>query len=217
MKTNLRQKAIKLRKKGFSLAEISHRLKISKSTASLWSRNILIGQKGKDRVNRNLQKARTKSKAVLHQKKLDRLSFAQEKARELLRDIEINKNTSLIALSAMYLCEGDKNNTRIAFTNSDPNLIRAFMFMLQSVFVIKPEKLRINVHLHDYHDEKEILSFWSSVTNVPLSQFTKTYIKASNHLFKKEGYKGCVRILYHDAHLSRVILSFAKNLVKLYI
>lgn len=73
------------------------------------------------------------------------------------------------------------------------------------------------VHLHDYHDEKEMCDFWSSITQIPLVQFHKSYNKKSNHICKKEGYKGCVRIVYYDAHITRVLLAFAKRLMKLYI
>jgi orotate phosphoribosyltransferase-like protein len=42
----IRLKAEELRRQGFSLNEISHKLGISKSTASVWLKNIQISSQG---------------------------------------------------------------------------------------------------------------------------------------------------------------------------
>jgi orotate phosphoribosyltransferase-like protein len=46
----LREKAEQLRKMGYSLEEISSQLKISKSTASLWLRNVVLTDGAKVRL-----------------------------------------------------------------------------------------------------------------------------------------------------------------------
>jgi orotate phosphoribosyltransferase-like protein len=47
-----KEKAIKLRKNGYSLKEISEKLNIAKSTASVWLRNIKLTQKAKKRLKK---------------------------------------------------------------------------------------------------------------------------------------------------------------------
>jgi len=46
----LKIKAEKLRRQGFSFREISEELKISKSTASLWLRNVGLSKDAKERI-----------------------------------------------------------------------------------------------------------------------------------------------------------------------
>jgi orotate phosphoribosyltransferase-like protein len=50
MKNNLKTKALELRANGCSFREISERLEISKSTASLWARNVQLNISARDRM-----------------------------------------------------------------------------------------------------------------------------------------------------------------------
>jgi hypothetical protein len=217
MKGSQMRQAIELRRKGFSLNEISVQLSVSKSTASLWTKNVLISTNGIKRIKDRSKKALAKSSETLHARKLNRIKIAEIDSMKLINPITPNMDNSITALSMMYWCEGSKNGRSVCFTNSDPDLVKLFITLFRKCFKIREDKIRIGVHLHDYHNETEILKFWSSVIDVPPSQFNKTFIKQSNHIYKKEGYKGCVNINYHDAHIARVIQSFAKNLTKLYI
>ena len=153
----------------------------------------------------------------MHTQKLQRIESADKEADALLKHIEFNKRTELIALVMMYWCEGIKSDQAVGFTNSDPKLARAFVLMLEDLFEIDRKRWRVCVHLHDYHDEKKILAFWSDNLNVPLTQFIMPFKKESNHIRQKKDYKGCVHIKYHDAHIARVLLAFAKKFINLYI
>lgn len=217
MKVKEKTKATQLRKDGYSLGEISKELLISKSTASLWTKDVNINDLGKKKIKEKSDLARLKSNLTSHEKKLKRLKIAEDEANLLLNQILLNKDSSLIALSIMYWCEGAKRDNNISFHNSDPNLLRAFINMLVEVFDIDRSKLKIKLQLHDYHNKGELLDFWSKELNLPTHQFTKPYNKVSNHKYSAKGYMGCVRITYYDSHLTRIILSFAKNFVKLYI
>jgi len=124
---------------------------------------------------------------------------------------------SLVILSMIYECEGSKDRSGIRFTNSDPDVIKLFLKTLRSVFLIQEHRLKVRVHIHDYQDDTEIKRFWSDMTEIPLSQFYSSFQKPSNHIYKKEGYKGCVNIAYYDSYLGNVLRLFAKKLIKLYI
>jgi transposase-like protein len=49
----IRDRAVKFRKQGCSLAEISYKLGISKSTASVWLRGVQLSKKAKKRIARS--------------------------------------------------------------------------------------------------------------------------------------------------------------------
>jgi hypothetical protein len=206
-----------LRRRGYSLRQLSDMYGISKSTASLWTKNIELSQVGVDRVNANRKLNREIGHAVLHNKMLTRLARADTEASVLLESMAVNRSLNLAVLSILYQCEGAKESKSIRFTNSDPELIKLFLSTLRSSFSIDESKLHVCIHLHDYHNESEISKFWSIATSIPVVQFYKPFRKISNHAFKKEGYKGCVRIIYHDSHIARVLLSFAKRFNSLYI
>ena len=217
MKILEKEKAKELRKSGYSLSEISSTLKVSKSTASLWTKHVKINQIGADRIKEKSKSAISKVSDILHKRKLERLSMADLEAEKMISKFKLDTNTVIVALSIMYWCEGSKDDGSVRFTNSDPDLVKIFIKLFRQCFPIDEKKIKITVHLHDYHNEKEILEFWSLATNIPLSQFNKPFRKESKHTFKKEGYKGCVRINYHDSHITRVIQLFAKKLAKHYI
>ncbi len=217
MKILEKEKARSMRKEGFTLSEISKELLISKSTASLWTKDVIIDDDGKERIKAISDLARLKSNMISHEKKLKRLEVTEKEAGTLLNEILLNKDCSLIALSMMYWCEGAKNDNKVCFTNSDPNILKAFINMLLEVFNIDKNKIKVVLQLHDYHDHEELLDFWSTSLSLPQTQFGKIYQKQSNHIYSAKGYKGCVRIEYYNSHIARVLLSFAKNFIKLYI
>lgn len=216
MKKAERDKALELRKIGYSLGEISKGLNISKSTASLWTKDVILDVKAKERIEMKAKASRSKGHDTLRKKKMDRLILAEKEAKRLLGNIKIDKNTAVVALSMMYRCEGLKKDNGIAFTNSDPDLVKAFIRMLKEVFEIDEKRFQVCLHLHDYHDKVELLDFWSNTINLPVGQFS-IFMKKSDHKYSHKGYKGCARISYFDSRLSRIIISFAKNFIKLYI
>jgi hypothetical protein len=216
MKIKEKTIALRLRRKGRSIKEIARDLNISKSTISEWTRAIEMTKAGKARIEERQKSARKKSNETLHSRKIERLFHAETQADLLLSRISYEKNNDMIALAIMYWCEGGKSDNQLRFTNSDPNLARAFIVMLCNVFKIERSKIRVCLHVHDYHNETEMLQFWSNAIGISVTQFSKTYKKFSDHKFKKEGYKGCVRISYYDSHLTRVVLSFAKKFISNY-
>lgn len=216
MKNSEKIKSIKLRKEGNSLGEISKKLNISKSTASLWTKNIRLDFNGKKRIEEKAQSSRAKGHETLHKRKLKRLEIAEKVSDEMIESIKLSKDIEIVALSVMYWCEGIKSDNGIGFTNSNPELVKAFLNILHKIFEINLSRVQVCLHIHDYHNEKELIEFWSSFINIPINQFS-IYRKESNHKYENSGYKGCVRLSYFDSHIARVILSFAKKFIKLYI
>ena len=48
----IKEKALELRRKGYSVKEIADELKIAKSTSSFWIRNILLNERAKQRLKK---------------------------------------------------------------------------------------------------------------------------------------------------------------------
>jgi hypothetical protein len=191
MKTMYRTDARVLRRRGHSLRQLSERFDISKSTASLWTKDVELSPLGVHRVDTAKKVHRERGYAILRERKVERLAKADKAAEDFLKVVSEDKKNHILALSMMYWCEGIKQDTSVSFTNSDPQLLRAFVRMLEEIFFVDRSRVGITVHIHDYHDEQEI--------------------------FKRDGYKGCVRLTYGSAHIARVLIAFAKKFMNLYI
>lgn len=214
MKILEKQKAIHLRRQGRSLNEISRLLKVSKSSASLWLKDVVLSQEALKNLENTVSKgqlASQQAKRVLTKhKERDALS----RANEVLSSVILNKNISKILCAMIYYCEGAKSTKRIAFSNSDPLLMKMFLTLFRESFHLNENKLSVCVHLHDYHDKDKQLKFWSKTTSIPLSQFTKPYQKDNSGLYKKEGYQGCAHVRYHDVKIAREMKALALEFMK---
>lgn len=206
-----------MRRRGYSFSQLAERIGISKSTASLWTRDVVLSPLGIHRLTLRSVIGLERSNSSMHRKKIGRLEVAEKQASSILalpRGDEIREK--MIALSIMYWCEGVKNDRVVQFVNSDPYLCRSFIDLLEDVFDIDRRKIRLTLHLHDYHDECSMKTFWSQSLDIPEDQFTKIYIKESNHINRRNGYKGCIRTSYYDCHVARVLIAFAKKTIRLY-
>lgn len=201
-KSNVNIQAKKLRLKGFSYGEISQKLNIAKSTAYLWVNKIELDDKARAELDRKRTLSRLKALKVLKEIRKSRIGDIEKHANDSIKDIRLSKNLSKLLCSFLYWCEGSKNKNSLIFTNSDPNMIRSYLKLLRSSYEINEKKFRALVHVHKYHNEVEIKKFWSKITNIPLSQFSKSYLKSNTKKVIREGYKGTVCIYYYDYRIA---------------
>ena len=116
------------------------------------------------------------SQKTIKEKTRLKLIQADNFAVDLFENINLSSESILLFCALIYQCEGSKDiRDSITFTNSDPNLIKTFLFLLRKSFDLDEKKLKILMHLHKYHNEKIQKSFWSKITRVPEEQFNKTY------------------------------------------
>ena len=113
----------------------------------------------------------------------------------------------------LYWCEGEKHSPAMRFTNSDPQMLNFFLKLFRSAFKIDESKLRVCLHLHEYHDQRQQKIFWSKITGIPEVQFSKIYLKPNTGLSKKEGYPGCVSLRYFDHKIALELEALSRLLV----
>ncbi len=206
-----REKAISLRKKGLSLSEISETLHVSKSSASVWVSDVSLSILAKQKIEKKRRDARERA-ATTHRKRVDKkLADAYVYGKEVVGKAAINADTARLLCAIMYWCEGTKirRGEIPGFTNSDPMVIASFLSLLREGFVIDERKLRMTLHVHDYHDANKQLRFWSKVTTIPLSQFHHPYRKPHTGVRTREGYQGCVSVRYLNVDFGRRLEAIA--------
>jgi hypothetical protein len=211
----LRGDAIRLRKLGKTYSEIGDLLKtkIPKSTLNNWFKNILINDRAKSRLDglrkTSLSRAREKSlknRAVLRNIYLNKL---RSENKHLIKLFD-NKDIAKIAVILLYLGEGTKNSKRaiLTFANSDPRIISLFLKLFRKQFNVDERKFRCTVQGREDQDFKSLEKFWSSLTDIPKSQFYKGRIdpRTVGVNSKNKDYKGVCRLDYLSAHVLNDIL-----------
>lgn len=217
MKQKEKQKAIKLRKQGCSINKISKQIGASKSSVSCWVSEVKLSMVAKRRIIKNQVTAREKSSKILQGRRRKREVVARKSGEMVVRSVKLNRSIGKIICAMVYWCEGNKNpRDGVSFTNSDPHLIATFLELLRSNFLIDELKLRVCMHLHDYHNEATQLKFWSKTTRIPKEQFTKTFHKSHTGKREHARYQGCIRVRYSDIIITRELLAIGEMFMKKY-
>lgn len=175
MKKEKQEEARLLRSQGLSIKEIAQQLRVTKSSVSVWVRDVLLTIEQKKRLAKN-----GVSYAVVEQRRRTRLE--NEKARkELIMEDAAKEVGSAVAddlkyLGAMlYWAEGGKTQSMVRFTNSDPEMIKLMMRFFREICEVSEEKFKGYIHIHPHLDYKKAEQYWSLLTSIPLTQFFKTY------------------------------------------
>ncbi|MBM2820878.1 MAG: hypothetical protein HW405_638 [Candidatus Berkelbacteria bacterium] len=215
-----KEKVIVSRQEGLSYNEICQKFQISKSTVSLWCRNVKLSAKKVQRLIKKVEsnwvyaaQAR-REKGVLHRQQI--VSQAALEIKKLSK-----KDIFFIGL-ALYWGEGTKIDGDVAFSNSDPETIRLIMrFFRESCGVIE-KKFRGRMFIHsqikhkDNMSEQKALRFWSSLTKIPLSRFHRTNFYQNKSTSFKRGkimMYGTLMVRVMDADLHRKIMGWIQGVV----
>lgn len=188
-----------LRRRGYSVKEIANKLDISASTSSLWSRDVTLNNEAQERLNDRRIIGQHKAISVRQENAKVKNVLDQSFAKATIKSIKFNKNINLLCCALLYWAEGSKTEGLVSFTNSDPKMIATFLDLFRKSFVgIDESKFRCLIHIHEYHDDKEIKKYWSLITDIPVSQFYRSYLKPHTGHRKKVNYQGTLSLRYRD-------------------
>lgn len=184
-KSKEKNQALRLRHKGESIKDIAKKLKIAKSTISLWCRDIKLSpeqiRKLHEKMIRGGYRGRMKGARMQYENRLKREEESREKGIKMIGDLSLRD--LFVAGTALYWGEGDKKKRVFKITNSDPDLIKFILFWLEKTWGINAQRLSACVFINKVHKERkeEVENYWSKITGIPKRQFTKTIlIKSKN-------------------------------------
>lgn len=207
--------AKKFRLKGRSFNEIAIKLQIAKSTVYEWTSDIKLGRNALKRLANKKNVTRNKALSVMKTIRDKKKRIIEKKAQETISKSHLDQATKKILCSVLFRAEGEKSQkSHMAFINSEPEMISLFLHLLRTSFALDEKKFRVLVHIHEYHDEKEIKLYWSHITKISLSQFTKSYRKPNTNKRSKENYKGTISIRYYDYKIALELHFIYNNLIK---
>jgi transcriptional regulator with XRE-family HTH domain len=216
-KDPLRDKARELRKQGLNYNQIAAELGVSKSSVSLWVRDLPRPAGLSPEACRKRSAARVREYWAAERP----IREAGRAAARAAAGAEIGRLTErevIIAGAITYWCEGAKSkphrrDDRVSFINSDPALIRFFLRFLE-VAGIARELLIFRVYVHENADIGSAQRFWIDVTQARPAQFRSPVLKRHNPATVRKNtgrdYHGCLRIdVRRSASLYRKIEGWA--------
>lgn len=119
-----------------------------------------------------------------------------------------------IAGLMIYWGEGGKRNSSgIDLANSDPKMITIFLIFLRRLYQIDEKKLRVYLYSYSSLPTQELIKYWSDLTHIPSTQFTKPYIRAKSNLIHDKMQHGLIHIRYADLRLFNLIMSEIKQFI----
>lgn len=192
-KTEMRDLAIALRKKGLSYSEIRQQVPVAKSSLSLWLKHIRLSSKLRDRLyTKQIQILSRGTPSQVERRKREITVLTEDAKKEIT--LPISSETHRFLGAALYWAEGNKTKN-FAITNSDPALIAFMTRWFNEMFAIPPLALKAHLNIYPQQNEKKVKQFWSEITKIPIENFGKTFIKPVSKGFKKNNlYYGTIKV-----------------------
>ncbi|MEU0334204.1 hypothetical protein [Streptomyces sp. NPDC006193] len=193
---DLRTRARELRLRGWTYDRIQAELGCSKSSVSLWVRDLPRPERrGPAEQARHAARMRWDHELALRDEARRRTKAAAAREIGALSDREL-----FIAGVALYWAEGTKDKPharreRVAFVNSDPAVIRLFLAWLD-LLGVERDTVGYRVMIHESADVAGAERYWADLVGADPGAFGKTTLKRHNpNTVRKntaEGYRGCL-------------------------
>jgi len=207
MKTAERERARKLRREeGRSVKELAALLGVSRSSISLWVRDIELTEEQYKTLRRRMG-GRIEGSRANAVRALARRREAQALGRRAAR-----RDDQLHAAGCMlFWAEGSRDRNAIKFTNSDPAMVAFFLRFLRACFGVAEQKIAVTCNLFADHVERqqEIERYWLELLQLPQSCLRKstvnTYSKYSQKKRRNKLPYGTCRLSVYDTLLTQQI------------
>lgn len=176
-----------MRKQGMSYTQIKERLKISKSTLSLWLRDMPLSESRLKALHRPSERQIELTREKKRQKRIARLQSVYERT---VKELGVLSERELyIAGFFLYWGEGMKaDRYTVMFTNTDPAMIKTFISWV-ALLGVQKSNLKVYLHLYEDMDVATAIEYWSKVLKIRKNKFRKPYIKKTIAR-KRKNYKG---------------------------
>ena len=206
-KFELRIKAREIRRIGESIKEIAKILGVSKSSVSLWCRDIILTEKQIKSLSKRAVEKGLKGRLIGIQGNRDKKRKAVDEAKEwALNELcHFDKRDLLIAGIALYWAEGGKSvyTGTFHFSNSDPRMITLMCEWLNIFFGVTKKDFQPRISINEIHSSRieKVKKFWSELLIIPVLSFPVTFI----HTKQKKVYEN------HDNYFGVLSLRFKKS------
>lgn len=217
MKTAERALVRELRRRhGLSVRELAAAAGVSKSSVSLWVRDVALTDKQLAELqNRNPAYNRQRNGAAVRvaQGRQRRASY-QDEGRALVQ----SGDDGFIRCCLLYWGEGAKARHTLSFSNSDPGMICFWVDLLRDVLSVPDERIRLGCYLYSDHlrHQTEVENFWLELTGLERSNLCRSmvnaYSRSSQRKRKSSLPYGTCKVNVHDTRLVQMVLGGIQQL-----
>lgn len=199
------EEARRLRAQNKTLQQIADQLGVSKSSVSIWVRDVpFTPSKRRYGPRRRSHPAQDRKRREIEES--DRLG---ELAVGALDDREF-----LMAGAALYAGEGSKTEGAVNFANTDPRMINFFCQWLRHFFEVDETRLRVRVYLHEGLDLDAAEEQWARVTGIPRAQFRVAYRAPADETIRHNKHEfGCCYVYYCCTRTHRRVMGLVRALL----
>ncbi len=176
-----RNRAIKLRRKGFTYKEIIKRLHIAKSTLSSWVNSDLSQEEEGEIKRLTAKRGQEKIIKINKQRSLRIKQKEKEQQTKYASQITSIDREKLFWLGmGLYLAEGAKTDRwKAIFYNSNPTLNKIMIRFFREICQVSNKRIHVQLVLHKNISEKKTKEYWSKLLDIPKSNFYRaSYIKS---------------------------------------
>ncbi|MFJ3790322.1 hypothetical protein [Kitasatospora sp. NPDC090091] len=200
-KTEQREAARRLRAQGRTYDEIQAELGVSKSSISLWVRDLPAPTSRRERT----RKAAEARWGPLRKKREEERQAVKAKSKAEIGPMS-DRDVFLVGV-ALYWAEGAKDKQyarreRVRFINSDPQVIRLYLAWLR-LLGVPPERWRLRVAIHETADVAAAECYWAEIAGVPVELFQRATLKRHNPKTARKNtgsdYRGCLSVNVLDS------------------
>jgi hypothetical protein len=218
----VKQETRNLRNQGWTLGEISLKMKVPKNTLSGWVKDIKLAEKQKERIRQKIISSSAIGRPLAVKANREKVEQWKERIRERVKHLGTyalnDPEAGKLICGLLYLCEGAKypSSRFLHFGNSDSKVINFFINLLRKSYPIDEDKLRFSIGYRYDQDCEELKNYWSSVIRVPKSKClnSKPDTRTKGKPTRKENYKGICRIIYYDTSLQFELQSIGETIIK---
>ncbi len=211
----VKKQAAALRRRGYSIREISKELGIAKSTASLWSIHIKLSIEAKARLHYGRSAGIKKTNSIRQVRLTKVFNAIQGITENQISNLKLTMATKRLLCAFLFWGEGGKSRSQMRIINSDPILIQVYLKLFRESFSLNEEKFGATLHLHEYHNRAQQLQFWSKTTKIPMNRIG-VYLKPHTGINQRLGYPGCISISYFDVHIFDALTAYYKIFARSY-
>jgi transcriptional regulator with XRE-family HTH domain len=198
-KDDVRERARELREAGWTYPQIAKELGVSKSSCSLWLRDMVhpLGTlAGQERRTAAIRASAARTQEL---REVQRVTFKGDVA-EVLGSV--SQRDVLVALAVSYWCEGGKDKPwarreQVQWMNSNLMLVRLFIDGLR-ILGVTDDRIRLRVQIHETADEEAARRWWAEQLGRQADDFMRSTIKRHQPKTVRKNvgddYHGCLTV-----------------------
>lgn len=161
-------------------ATIARQLSVSKGTLSRWLKDYPLSPERILQLKKeSWNKGEAKRELFRQTMRKKRDKRTQKHYLAVLKKFKkLSRQSLFVAGLMLYLAEGDKKNAyHIGLANTDPELIRFFMWWLEEFLDVPKLKMRGLLHLYEDMDLEKERKYWVEQIGLPRKQFYKDQVR----------------------------------------